>query len=144
MSDTVETMASGPARFLQSESDRMGPGTIVQLVLYSLGLIACFMIPHYLREFCIDRQLREMGQNMEDAAPPSEDVPGFTTGRPSVEAQSETRARRKEYRAERRARILQVFSPVSMVSLFAIMHLRKNHGFCSSSLFLVVLLSTRF
>lgn len=146
MSDTVETMASESARFLQSESGGMGRrGTIVRLVLYALALIMCFVVPFYLRDVCSDRQLRERDHDMEDATT-AEDAPGATTGRASVsaEAQSETRARRKEYRAERRARIVQVFSPVSMVSLFAIIHLRKIQGFVRAHCFLLFFPPTRF
>jgi hypothetical protein len=109
MSDTMETVSSQSARFLQSQRDRVDVNDTISVVLFVLLLALCFLLPLLLRGSVWD-------QDTEDA-PPVEDGPGATTVQESAEEQSETRAMRKKYRAERRARIVQVFSPVSLVSL---------------------------
>jgi hypothetical protein len=117
MSDTIETMPSESTRFLHSQIDDNGRIFVIRIVLYLVVLALCFVLPMYARCLCDDRQYRARArdQDMEDA-PPIQDGPGATTVLASVEEQSETRAMRKKIRAERRARIVQLFSPVSVVS----------------------------
>ena len=100
-------LASESARFLASSMQSRNILTLLYLVLFTL----CFITPifYYFRLHCQDRQLRARNHHLEEAYV-AEIV------RASVEEQSETRAFRKKYRAERRARIVQLFAPVSMVS----------------------------
>ena len=107
MSDYL--LVSESARFLQNGM----AGRNILTVLYLVILTLCFVTPifYYFRLHCQDHQLQARNRRLEEAY-----VADIVQA--SVEEQSETRAMRKKYRAERRARIIQLFAPVSMVSLF--------------------------
>jgi hypothetical protein len=110
LSSMPDIMASGSARFLQSQ--RGMQGSAVLTIIYLLILTMCFLVPmlYYFWLRCQDQQLRQRNREIEAAHV-------AITVRASVEDQTETRALRKKFRAERLARIVQLFGPVSMVSL---------------------------
>lgn len=114
MSDYL--LVSESARFLQNGM----AGRNILTVLYLVILTLCFVTPifYYFRLHCQDQQLRARNRRLEEAY-----VADIVQA--SVEEQSETRAMRKKYRAERRARIIQLFAPVSMVSLYDVC-VKKN------------------
>jgi hypothetical protein len=117
MSDTIKTMASESARFLQSQSDDQSHSrtNLIRTIMYALVISMCFFsfaVLLYCGEPCYNQQSRLRNQHTEDA-----DVAVATTVLASVEEQSETRAIRKKNRAERRALIVLLLSPVSIVSL---------------------------
>ncbi|KAL3902592.1 MAG: hypothetical protein SGILL_010772 [Bacillariaceae sp.] len=99
----------GVIRFLQSdiESNR---GRTVLTVLYLCVLSLCFIVPvyFYCKMHCDDRsnqRLREL------------EIATITQAMTESQAvnREETRAQRRKYREERRARIIQLFAPVRMI-----------------------------
>jgi hypothetical protein len=88
-------------------------GRIVLTVLYLCALGLCFLIPviYYFRLHCDERGARRMrALELEGIAQSLEH---------SEQNREETRAARRKYREERRARILQLFAPVRLVSFMS-------------------------
>ena len=94
-------------RLLQEESR----GRTVLTILYLIVLGLCFVVPifYYFRMHCEDRHARRL-REMEMAGVEASLREQQQTSR------EETRAARKKYREEKRARLLQLFAPVRMVS----------------------------
>jgi hypothetical protein len=92
-------------------------GRTALTVLYMAVLGLCFIVPvfYYFRMHCEHRQARRL-RELEIAAlietlQQSEDF-----------NREETRAARRKYRDEQRARIIQLFSPVRLVSVLFLLH----------------------
>lgn len=107
-------------RHLQNNYGEQGRSILT--ILYLVVLSLCFVLPvyYYFRLQCADRR-RTLRQ---------EEVQVAEGLRVSVEEQSqgETRAARRKYKEEKRARIIQLFGPVSMVrSLLVLVRLRRVH-----------------
>ena len=85
-------------------------GRTILTALYLCMLGVCFLVPifFYFRMHCDDRRNR----NLRDL-----EIAGMTQAMNESQAQQreESRAARKKYREERRARIIQLFTPVRMV-----------------------------
>ena len=85
-------------------------GRTILTALYLCMLGVCFLVPifFYFRMHCDDRR----NQNLRDL-----EIAGMTQAMNESQAQQreESRAARKKYREERRARIIQLFTPVRMV-----------------------------
>ena len=98
-------------RFLQSdiESHR---GRTVLTVLYLCVLSLCFIVPvyFYCKMHCDDRSNRRL-RELEIATITQAMTESQTAHR------EESRAQRRKYREERRARIIQLFAPVRMVRI---------------------------
>mmetsp|Transcript_9365 Transcript_9365/g.15682 ORF Transcript_9365/g.15682 Transcript_9365/m.15682 type:complete len:354 (-) Transcript_9365:104-1165(-) len=105
MFDSSSAEESGVARLLQEESR----GRTVLTILYLIVLGLCFIVPifYYFRMHCEDRQARRM-REMELAGVEASLREQQQTSR------EETRAARRKYREEKRARLLQLFAPVRM------------------------------
>ena len=99
-------------RLQAAEGD--SPGRIDILRIYLVVLALCFIIPvfYYCRMHCEDRQSRRLRDLERIAAALEESMQVEQHNRENSE---ETRALRKKYLEERRARILQLFGPVQMV-----------------------------
>jgi hypothetical protein len=123
--------ASESARFLQSQTLHS-----ILTILYLFVLTLCFVVPTFFYCWlqCHDQESSQQTR-IEDA-----DI--AMTVRASVEEQSETRAMRKKYRAERRARIVQLLSPVSIVSLYNVC--KKNKCFVGANCALLFFPPKRF
>jgi hypothetical protein len=108
-------------RFLQSSdspadsSNHRGRTVLTVLYLCVLGL--CFVVPvfYYFRMHCEERNARRMRET---------EIAGITEALEQSENvhREESRAARRKYREERRARIIQLFATVRMVS--TVWHLR--------------------
>ena len=89
---------------------KMGRTILATLYLCMLGV--CFVVPvlFYFRMHCDDRHNRRLRDleiaGMAQAMNESQDL-----------QREESRAARRKYREERRARIIQLFTPVRMVSV---------------------------
>lgn len=94
------------------DGDPSHTGRMILTVLYLSMLGVCFVVPFffYMRMHCDhrnNRRLRELEiAGMEQAMNESQDV-----------HREESRAALRKYREERRARILQLFIPVRLVSI---------------------------
>lgn len=96
-------------RMLQNENAPRG--RTVLTVLYLCVLSMCFVIPFlfYIRMHCDDRRNRRLiDSEIAVIAQSLDDSQG-------QHQREESRATRRKYREERRARIIQLFSPVRMV-----------------------------
>ena len=95
------------ARMLQSEAR----GRTVLTILYLVVLGLCFVIPvfYYFRMHCEDQQARRL-RDLEMAGIEA------SLREQQQQTREETRAARRKYREEKRARLLQLFRPVRMVS----------------------------
>jgi hypothetical protein len=104
----TEEQAASSERFLQEENR----GRTVLTVLYLCVLGLCFVIPvfYYFRMHCDERGARRMRE--------LELVSISQAMEHSEQNRVETREARRKYREERRARILQLFAPVRLVSSF--------------------------
>lgn len=96
------------ARLLQETSHK---GRMILTILYLCILGLCFVVPifYYFRMHCEERYARRIREleveGMRQAMEESEDM-----------HRAESRAARRKYRAERKARIIQLFVPVKLVS----------------------------
>jgi hypothetical protein len=95
-------------RMLKEEDSPRGRTVLTVLYLCVLGL--CFVIPvfFYIRMHCDDRHNRRLVES---------EIAGIAQAmdESQVHHREESRATRRKYREERRARIIQLFSPVRMV-----------------------------
>lgn len=104
-------------RVLQSAT-RNAQGRTILTVLYLIVLALCFIVPvcYYCRLHCQDqRNRRQRAAYQREVIMATLGGQGSDNEEESSTAQTEARASRKKYRAERRARILQLFGPVSMI-----------------------------
>mmetsp|Transcript_9203 Transcript_9203/g.14722 ORF Transcript_9203/g.14722 Transcript_9203/m.14722 type:complete len:386 (+) Transcript_9203:365-1522(+) len=108
-SDPVSSSTFLVVRFLQ-EQDGNHKGRTVLTVLYLCVLGMCFVVPvfFYFRMQCDDRHNRRL-REMEIAG-----IAQAMTESQNAQRE-ESRATRRKYREERRARIIQLFSPVRMI-----------------------------
>ena len=94
------------------ESSERNRGRTVLTVLYLCVLGLCFVVPvfYYFRMHCEERTARRMREL---------EIAGITAALSESENlhREESRAVRRKYREERRARILQLFAPVRMVRI---------------------------
>ena len=96
-------------------------GRTVLTVLYLCVLGLCFVVPvfYYVRMHCDERQARRLREleiaGIAQALEQSEHI-----------HREESRAARRKYREERRARILQLFAPVRMVRTKVISTVKIN------------------
>ena len=106
------TTISSSHRILQT-IDSEHKGRTVLTILYLVVLALCFVIPvfYYCRFHCDERQSQAM-QDLE-----LRDIQEAYANSVSVGTE-ETRATRKKYIEERRARLLQLFGPVRMILTF--------------------------
>ena len=115
------SLLSASLRLLQSyptqnegddESSERNRGRTVLTVLYLCVLGLCFVVPvfYYFRMHCEERTARRMREL---------EIAGITAALTESENlhREESRAVRRKYREERRARILQLFAPVRMVRI---------------------------
>ena len=104
----LNVLLEGVTRQLQ-EGTRESRGRTVLMILYLCVLGMCFVTPlfYYFRLRCEDRHSQRLGE-LEAA--------GIATAMEQSQ-RDETRAERRKYIEERRARIVQLFAPVRMVSL---------------------------
>jgi hypothetical protein len=109
------------ARMLQDASHK---GRTVLTVLYLCVLSMCFLVPmfFYARMNCDDRRNRRL-REMEMAT-----MTQALSESQTAAQREETRATRRKYREERRARILQLFGPVRMVSRGLIYYFVFGHA----------------
>jgi hypothetical protein len=109
---TTTTAAAAFQRLLQ-DGDMQPRGQTVLTVLYLCLLGMCFVIPvfFYLRMHCDDRHNRRM-REVESVGLAHAVAASHNT---SQHQREESRATRRKYREERRARILQLFTPVRTV-----------------------------
>ena len=106
--ETLEATKQEQERWLQEGVvDEKGRTVLTILYLAVLGL--CFVVPifYYFRLHCEERRLRQL-REIEIAAIRQ------TLEESENENREEARAARRKYREERRAQIIQLFSPVRM------------------------------
>lgn len=119
-------------------------GRTILTVLYLTFLGLCFVLPVFLycRLNCDNRRRQELHEleqaGLEHAVAESARLAGLDVGEDGsrggdggIRNRAETRAMRRKYREERRARILQLFAPVRMVrSNFTqfMMHIFHSNG----------------
>jgi hypothetical protein len=110
-------------RMLQQQHSPRGRTVLTVLYLCVLGI--CFVIPvlFYIRMHCDDRRNRRLIES---------EIAGIARAIDESEGhqREESRATRRKYREERRARILQLFSPVRMVRPLTV----ATSFFCSCKL----------
>lgn len=108
MSDSHQNIR---VRLLQSIEEE-SRGRTVLTILYLIVLGLCFIVPifYYFRMHCEDRRARRLRELEFSAIEASINEHRASQGR------EETRAARRKYREEKRARILQLFEPVRLVS----------------------------
>lgn len=92
------------------DDDPVQTGRTILTALYLCMLGVCFLVPifFYFRMHCDERRNRHL-RDLE--------IAGMTRAMNESQAQhrEESKAARRKYREERRARIIQLFSPVRMV-----------------------------
>ena len=100
-------------RWLQEDSANQR-GRTVLTILYLAVLVLCFIVPvfYYFRMHCEERQARRL-RELEIAALTE------TLQQSENYHRDESRAARRKYREEQRARIIQLFAPVRVVSRIA-------------------------
>ena len=99
---------------MNSGDDPVQTGRTILTALYLCMLGVCFLVPifFYFRMHCDERRNRQL-RDLE--------IAGMTQAmnESQIQQREESRAARKKYREERRARILQLFTPVRMVRSYS-------------------------
>ena len=113
-------------RLLQASSQNTQGRTILT-VLYLIVLALCFIVPvfYYFRLHCQEQRNRRLRQQQQRQIILAS-MAGNQGDNEEQAGHPEARASRKKYRAERRARILQLFGPVSMILREEHFHLAAN------------------
>jgi hypothetical protein len=112
---TSETSSISIRRLLMEGANEQSRAVLT--ILYMAVLFLCFIVPvfYYLRMHCEHRQARRLLEleiaALAETLQQSEDF-----------NREETQAARRKYRGEQRARIIQLFSPVRLVSVLFLLH----------------------
>lgn len=104
-----ETEDHSAQRLLQGGVDEGSRGRTILTVLYLVVLALCFIVPivYYFRMHWADRRARRL-RNLRN-------VETSMSNEEQQQSREEARAARKKYREEKRARLQQLFTPVSLV-----------------------------
>jgi hypothetical protein len=122
---TFSASTTEASRLLQAAA-RNSQGRTILTILYLIVLALCFIVPvfYYFRLHCQDQRNRQerLQQHRQMVLAT---IGASAEDHDEAATHPEARASRKKYRAEKRARILQLFGPVSMVLREE--HFRRSH-----------------